>query len=632
MAAFILMKDPGESDSGHLRSGRLLSYRNGYAIAFAGLLTIAAVLPAAGFFKLARAFELKLLTKQGQVSIAKALEQRNQQIISQYASIDFGDQAEKGGKVEGRQVAQPISIKRKAAFLRQRLDESNLDVYDSFFFGTTHPDSPQDQFQPETLGGVDWILAQFRPAYNQSCVENQELAKGASSDGLWRWQTDGGDQIFLEKDKDGQPGEPSVTLLSTIPDVTASDALWKWLAVSAVLIILAVSLYGLVRFVARRFFLLDMDLPCPAAFPGSYVLLRSSMAPNGSKWNPAEYYVTDLGPVKDWQTWRKELVSAAPKTGISVVLDNFERCMDDPEACRENLLVIEHFLSAGGRVVVVSTVDPSGFSFIRTAKLLENGSAESASTEPDYESDSAEVTQPGADNGQPVTLSPADADIQARWTTAFTNFGLVFAADNSNPNFVKANPEFLRVLRTTRPWRYIEVIGKGIVNETLPRENDNARSSAEEQIIHVVEQARPYHQALWETCSEGQRCSLIHIAQDGMISPKNRHLRRLVKRGLVVRDPSLRLMDESFRRFVLSASRDEDVEGWQRQEGGSAWQVMKAPLLLIVITVALFLFVTQKEIYDSTVSFISAITLGIGALFRLLGMFQKSSGARAPDA
>jgi len=630
LAALILIKDPVEDDSGNVGSGKVLSYRHGYAIVFAGLLTIAAVLPAAGFFKIARNFELRLMIKQGQVSLAKALERRNQRVTSQYASIDFGDQRAKASR-RGPQLELPVSTQAKDAFLKRRLDETS-DIYDSFFFKAPPEQASQSQFHDETLSGIEWVLARFRPVYNQSCVENQELTKGASSDGLWRWQLGDNRQIRLEKDKDGRKGEPSVTVMSTIPDVTAPDAFWKWAGVIVITSILAVSLYGLVRFVARRFFLLDMDLPCPTVYPGSYVLLRSSMAPNGSKWNPAEYYVTDLGPVKDWQTWRKELVSAAPKTAIAVVLDNFEHCMDDPEACREKLLVIEHFLSAGRRVVVVSTVDPCLFLFNRNAKLLGNGNAGSASIEPDYESDSAEVTQPATDNGQPVTLSPADADIQARWTAAFTNFGLVFAADNSNPNFVKANPEFLRVLRTTRPWRYIEVIGKDIVNGTLPRESDNYRSTAEEQISQVAEQARPYHQALWETCSEGQRCSLIHIARDGMISPKNRHLRRLVKRGLVVRDPSLRLMDESFRRFVLSASRDEDVEGWQRQEGGSAWQVMKAPLLLIVISVALFLFVTQKEIYDSTVSFVSAITLGIGALFKLLGLFQKSSGASAPEA
>jgi fumarate reductase subunit D len=108
-------------------------------------------------------------------------------------------------------------------------------------------------------------------------------------------------------------------------------------------------------------------------------------------------------------------------------------------------------------------------------------------------------------------------------------------------------------------------------------------------------------------------------------------LRLLVKRGLVVCDPpGLHLMDESFRLFVISVSSHQDVEGWRQQDGGSAWELMKAPLMLILVSVALFLFITQKDTYNSTLSFMSAITAGIAALFRLLGMFNaKDRGAGA---
>ena len=51
----------------------------------------------------------------------------------------------------------------------------------------------------------------------------------------------------------------------------------------------------------------------------------------------------------------------------------------------------------------------------------------------------------------------------------------------------------------------------------------------------------------------------------------------------------------------------------------------------VLLGVALFLFVTQKELYDSTISFVSAITAGIAILFRLLGMFQKGESGAAPQ-
>jgi hypothetical protein len=95
-----------------------------------------------------------------------------------------------------------------------------------------------------------------------------------------------------------------------------------------------------------------------------------------------------------------------------------------------------------------------------------------------------------------------------------------------------------------------------------------------------------------------------------------------MQRGLVVRDPSLRLMDECFRRFVIKASSEEGVAAY-RTETHSNWEKWKAPLLLILLAVIGFLFLTQKDLYDSTISTVSAVTGGLLALLRLFGMFQK---------
>lgn len=630
-----------------LRRAGLLSYRARYALSFAGLLGIASVLPAWGFFQIAGDFEMRLMVKQGQVSIARALEQRAQRIDSQYASTFIG--------------------KRKADFLERRRGPSsinpNLDVYDLFFFGTKDTDLSEVQFNKDALSKLDWLLLQFRPQYNQSCVESQGLAADASSDELWRWKQEReGRNIVLAKDRDGRKGEPSVVLTSRIPAIVAPNTFLGWLRVILSLALVVLLIYALVRFVARRFFLLDMDLPPCIDFPfatklaGSRVLVWSPMTANGHDWDLEKYYVTDLNPVKDWPAWKEKLMSDRPKTGRSVVLNNFEHSMDDPAASREKLLAIEQLLESEINVVVVSTIDPLSFSPPTKAAgqvAANNGDVKALPSEPvrieakqngasdftlEYHgsvpvSVAIEGKQNGADDvSQQPQAFCLPQDIQARWTAAFTSFATVFAADNSPDKFVEDHSELKSMLKTNAPWRYIVAIWKALAKTgTLPEQGCRDRAKVQELVSQVVEQARPYHESLWDTCSEGQRCTLIHLAQDGMLSPKNKHLRLLVKRGLVVCDPpGLRLMDESFKRFIISVSRHQDVEAWRQQEGGSAWELMKAPLMLILVSVALFLFITQKDIYDSTISFMSAITAGIAALFRLLGMFQgKDKGAGA---
>lgn len=616
--------------------GRFLSYRVGYSIAFVGFVTLVSVLPPVGFFEVARSFELRLMVKHGQVTLAKELEQRDQRIASQYAAINIGDRAvqsadQANARSSGRKAKPADDWKdAKPEFLARRLEPggNSLDVYDSFFFETGRAGTGGN-FVDESLGGVDRLLARVRPLYNQSCVESQELSNVSSSDKLWRWKVSDDGHVRLEKDRDGRPDELSVALTSSLPTIVAPNTTLKLLGLIATVSVLLLLIHSLVRFVARRFFLLEMDLPNSSVSPKSYVLLRDSITGNGKKWSTAEYCVTDLTAVKNWEAWRAELTAKINGSNLPVVLDRFECGMDDPRANAEKLKAIESLLLAGKRVVVVSTVEPMGFSFApRTGQPLAsgNGKPEGAPAELGaiIEND-ADVALDDAKLSVPYAL---EVDARARWTTVFTALPTLFARDDSDTKFVNDNRHFVSILKTRRPWRYIEAIGTGIAGNGAAQAIKRDRSRDEEQINQVGEQARALHESLWQTCTEGQRCTLIHLAQDGMISPKNKHLRRLVKRGLVVREPELRLMDESFRRFVISISREQDIEAWRQQEGGSAWQLLRAPLLLIVIGVALFLFITQKDVYDSTISFMSAVTAGIAALFKLLGMFQKGkSGA-----
>ena len=632
-----------------------LSYRTCYALALACLLALVSLLPAAGFFQIAHTFESRLMVKHGQISIAKALEERDQRVASQYASIDTG-----GPKDEFlKKRLDPASIDFKPA-VYDPASRKALDVYDSFFFGTERGDLSRPESFKEAPGELDWLLLDFRPLYNQSCLESQGLAAVASSDPLWRWNTDSKSHILFGKDKAGREGDRSLTVRSLIPVFGFPDNLWTWGSLTAVGL-LPFLVYGLVRFVARRFFLLDLELPECRDFAsaqetrGSYLLIRSPLAANGGKWPKNEYHFTDLRGEKAWPKLTEALKSK-PAT-VSVVLDNFEHCMDDPAANREKLMAIEHLLKTGRRVVVVSTVDPLSFPLAPKpgAKVVaNNGKGSSVPSEPvaieekqngaaglkvEYHSSAPfSVSIEGKKNGTaadgkaPIAYLPP-TDLQARWTELFTNFTTVCACDNSSAELAKKQSEYFDILKIKKPSNYVKPIEKqpGIGQNGTPEERHGRdRATIEERISEVVEQAQAYHQSLWMTCSEGQRCTLIHLAQDGMISPKNKHLRRLVKRGLVVHDLGLRLMDESFRRFVISVSREHDVEAWRQQEGGSAWQLLKAPLLLILVSVALFLFITQKDVYDSSISFMTAATAGIAALFRLLGMFHgkdKVAGA-----
>jgi hypothetical protein len=627
IGAVILNKRPtaGQGDSGIFGWSAIFSYRTGYTIALAGYLALLSILPTLGFFRVARDFELNLSVKHGQVSIARALERQAQRVATQYASVKIGNQNKR---------------KDKRAFLEARLEhpsgQSTWDVYDSFFFKTSRTalDGDWSAVARDRLNNVDWALMQLRPLYNQSCVESQELSRGASADGLWRWGKDQDGQIRLRKDHDGRGGDISVALASNSPDVShipVARLLWF-----AALVILLALVYVLVRFVARHFFLLDQGSPratfaiAPSlSLSSNTVLLQPPMAVNGAVWDSKHFHTIDLSKIDSLQDWTIARKSGET-TQLPIVLDHFEHRMGEPAVNWQKLQTIEQFLSVGGRVIIVSTVDPLRFSltsegYTSYGSQDDLGSDTSDKSNGPAENNFAAINQPAAGPGQ------REVSAQTRWWSVLSTFVTVYARDNASAEFIGNNRELLKILKTSQPWRYLETIGKEVIaNPPLRADNAHNRAATEEQINRVVDQARAYHQALWATCSQDERCALIHLALDGMITSKNKDLRQLMKRGLVVRDPAVRLMDESFRRFVISASMDEDIDAWRRA-GGSTWQLIKTPLLLVLLGVALFLFLTQKELYDSTISFVSAVTAGIAILFRLVGMFQKGDGGAAPQ-
>jgi len=591
------------------------SYRRAYLIVLVGYVALLSVLPTFGFFRIARAFEMNLLVKHGQVSLAKGLEHRDQSVESQYTSITVGDGDE-----------------GKPGFLDRRLDPDskghNWDVYDSFFFDSKHALSEVDLSSSvgQDLDWIDYSLRKLRPLYNQSCVESQELPYSASADGIWKWGPDGQGHLLLEKDRDGRPGEASVAVTSDPSAGVLPDTLLVLTIKALAMLVLAALVYLLARTVARNFFHIDqVDLhPIQAGLPAlpsahNVVLIRAPIMSNGIWDDTAKFKRIDLSQVEKWQGWSHSMKSNRPAEGVALVLDHFESGMDQPTVTREKLEAIEQWLSEGTRVIVASTIDPLRFSITSDNQM--NTASENGDQKAKKENDA---------DGKATKESDQSA-LQARWSLAFSNFVTVYERDMAKAEFVSAHSKFLSDLKTKTPWGYLERIFPSLIaNGESPAREDNREAIVEEEIDQVVEQGRAYHQALWATCSQDERCTLIHIALDGMISSSNKDVRRLMQRGLLARDPALRLMDESFRRFVISVSHGEDIDAWRQAGGGSTWELIKVPILLVLLAILLFLFLTQKELYDSTISLVSALTAGVAILFRFLGMFQKSgAGAQS---
>jgi hypothetical protein len=71
-----------------------------------------------------------------------------------------------------------------------------------------------------------------------------------------------------------------------------------------------------------------------------------------------------------------------------------------------------------------------------------------------------------------------------------------------------------------------------------------------------------------------ERLVLYQLAMDGWTNPKNiTSILQLKRKLLIFRDPMYRIMNESFRRFVLSSEHAEEIAQWERAEKASTARI-----------------------------------------------------------
>lgn len=603
------------------------NWRAAYTLALISFLAVCCVAPTMAFFKLARDEQIRVFIMHGQISLAKALEEREDRVQSMYSSVN-----------------PPVDIgvgNQRAEFIQKRLD-SKLDVYSSFFFRTKV--NPDTNVAGEPLDGpIGWFLETFSPYYNETCVESLRLARGQSSDERWKSDANGSVNLvvrgFARRDDsrgvmqfypsgDANPARAAGDLpppwgLSSVPPAfihLGHKLLWLMLFVVAVSC--AVS-YFVVRFVARRILLLDLQTPTTTP--------RGDFVPSPDQecqrvlvlGLPAFYHRNtpgmdgdrepiDLGAI-DPNDWQDRIDRAQSPPDRIVIIERFEFNKHDPELNERKLRLLENVINTGRSVVVYSSVDPSDFALIPEEKEP----AEAKDAQPDSNKKKKQADK--EDSGE---IDADRSQARDRWSAALGSFvrGIAFDPAGRNVSAPRGASKLFEALHAgDTPWPYLESLAPRLQVES---------SDKETLILEVADQAENYYRAVWSACSREERMTLCRVARDGLNSRLDPDLRPLMQKGFIVRDPALRLMDEGFRRFVLRTAAEEGVFTFLA-ETESHWERLKAPLLLVLLGVIAFLFFTQKELFDSTISLVSALTGGGLTLLKLFGIFNKGGDAGA---
>jgi hypothetical protein len=149
----------------------------------------------------------------------------------------------------------------------------------------------------------------------------------------------------------------------------------------------------------------------------------------------------------------------------------------------------------------------------------------------------------------------------------------------------------------------------------------NGRLTRRQAFDEVAERTAQFYRGLWTSCSEDEKVVLGHIAQHGLANASVRSVvRRLLGRRLLCKDPAFRPMNETFRRFILTRECSQQVAVLETESGPSAWDRLHAPLGVAVVGLGVFLFATQKELYNAILGVTTAAAVSVPTLIRAVVM------------
>jgi hypothetical protein len=571
-----------------LRS-RVDRYDLAYALNLSFLLLLISIMPSIAIFKFAYESEMELFIKYGQLTMANGLAERDERIRSRYQN--------------------PSGIWRDDDFIKNRLART-WDVYTNFFFHTTSPktgQNPENSSQQEWPWSYIWIHDQI-PILKDSIVK-RGLFNKPFKDGSRSWFQPANDhQSLMLHAVIGRPGDPqSDYLVTQVPPFEVSRK------VAALVFVLGfLPFFLLFYLIVRKVFLLDLHKPSSFSFHawfsreirGNCFMILEDPFTQDRSLNTTHFHVVDLKRMAHDVDWAEKFNYQGLPAKKIIAVDHFEYRLEEPEVNNQKTYFLDKLL-AGWRVMVISAADPTHYSFTNGGHPGQNGADQWSEITSRFLKVYAE------DDGSHTSFLD---HLKKKEAEALSETGKT----NRPAKEIKDLIETLRLeCRGKVP---LQQIGREILNQPgffeLTREH---------LINRIARQADTYYHHLWNCCSNGERLTLLHLAKDRLLSPKDRDVEPLMRRGLIVRDPDLHLINESFRRFVKAEFSSEISDEYQKAKKTSPWHNLKAPLLFALISVVLFLFVTQRDVYDSSLAILTAIITVIPAVFKLLSFFQKDS-------
>jgi hypothetical protein len=147
-------------------------------------------------------------------------------------------------------------------------------------------------------------------------------------------------------------------------------------------------------------------------------------------------------------------------------------------------------------------------------------------------------------------------------------------------------------------------IGNDVLKESLSDDS----ITEEELLVNIGVAAEPYYRALWTACSGDEKLALRQLAEESVVNPRNGTVvARLLMSGLIRRDPTFRVMNESFRRFALEMLSADELSKEERKGLDTSWSTYALSFATMAAALTAVVFLTQQQLLDTWVGYVPMI-------------------------
>lgn len=532
--------------------------------------------------------------------------------------------------------------KEEQSFTQAKQSGRALGYYYTDFYTTSAVDD-KIGFDPR-LGAdtvFDAYAALLRSAI-QSYGEQYNVLKYGASDALWKWGYRSKNFLVLQgKNSSGCKDNRNISLASAVPVFHFpffGNTGWEHVLRFWTLLLLAVIiLHFVMRFFVGKLFLhekysrrrsMRFDETFFEKIEPGYKAYVTGMPSAGKsayftamcKDLPHVYYVDFVKLDKEQIS---EMLTGIIKSGPGVVLlDHFEHNMTDPADSDFKLEVVEQLVAnKEKKVIIISSLQPVVFLNI----LEETGAAEpenKASYDRRYERWSRALA---AFYDFIFPLSGYDSSASP----------LSHQFTDESGNRIPVNDEFSLLRQVEKECDhgvFLRCIGMELYRELLNRGETRSESNIdlflrkrEEIIIRTQRLAENYYRSIWDHLTIEEQFVIYDLAQDGLVNSKNFDIvEALIDKGLVIYTNKLRVMNRSFRNFILCTTGPGEIarlENRVRESG--AWNKLKMPLILVVCSLLLFIVKSDNSRLFGYFSAFTALVPVVVGLFGYLSQARK---------